>query len=254
VSPIQKCESCGGDLYHYAGCGVGEHGERLPFVTALPPVSPPPEDAHKLLLKILDWSIMASDGGFLYRPFYGEINKLIALRDALRRTDPPEPTKRAWKAALAALGEDNPGLTIMEDPSSIVHALRAAYAVDWGRASVSPTSEPRQHIEAVMIGVLRDAGYTAEKPIPPHLVALVRSFSEALADATLRSGVPPDTSEWNPEESRRIGRVAREAAGRWTDLISYPDVDALDEYVGMVLRRSGVPPDGAPPKERRASA
>lgn len=21
-----KCESCGGDLYHYAGCGVGEHG------------------------------------------------------------------------------------------------------------------------------------------------------------------------------------------------------------------------------------
>lgn len=26
---IPKCSSCGGDLYHYAGCGVGEHGERI---------------------------------------------------------------------------------------------------------------------------------------------------------------------------------------------------------------------------------
>lgn len=24
-----KCPSCGGDLYHYAGCGIGEHGDRI---------------------------------------------------------------------------------------------------------------------------------------------------------------------------------------------------------------------------------
>ena len=24
-----KCSSCGGDYYHYAGCGIGEHGELI---------------------------------------------------------------------------------------------------------------------------------------------------------------------------------------------------------------------------------
>jgi hypothetical protein len=44
---------------------------------------------------------------------------------------PPAPSTAAWKAALAALG-DNPPLCLMEDPSSIAVALKAAYAVDFG--------------------------------------------------------------------------------------------------------------------------
>ena len=28
-----KCSSCGGDYYHYAGCAIGEHGE---LVSGLP--------------------------------------------------------------------------------------------------------------------------------------------------------------------------------------------------------------------------
>jgi hypothetical protein len=29
MAKINKCSSCGGDFYHYAGCGIGEHGVLL---------------------------------------------------------------------------------------------------------------------------------------------------------------------------------------------------------------------------------
>jgi hypothetical protein len=38
---LKKCDSCGGDLYHYAGCGIGEHGERI--WVAHPDGGAPPE-------------------------------------------------------------------------------------------------------------------------------------------------------------------------------------------------------------------
>jgi hypothetical protein len=40
------------------------------------------------LLKILDWSIEASDGNFLYRPWYGDVAELRALRAAVEMTCP----------------------------------------------------------------------------------------------------------------------------------------------------------------------
>lgn len=40
---LTKCPSCGGDMYHYAGCGIGEHGDRIastPAVSDVPRVTP----------------------------------------------------------------------------------------------------------------------------------------------------------------------------------------------------------------------
>lgn len=37
-----RCASCGGDMYHYAGCGAGEHGERIPL----------PKTGYDLLLRV----------------------------------------------------------------------------------------------------------------------------------------------------------------------------------------------------------
>lgn len=37
----EKCSSCGGDYYHYAGCGAGEHGEIIPMTSPEPLPSVP---------------------------------------------------------------------------------------------------------------------------------------------------------------------------------------------------------------------
>jgi hypothetical protein len=101
----------------------------------------------------------------------------------------------------------------------------------------SPPEERRQWIEAVMIGVLRDAGYTAEKPIPPHIVALVRSFSLALVE-----------SRPSPPEG---GRAPQELVAELEEALQRPQT--ASRYDELLLKcyealRSRAEPEG----ERRA--